>query len=479
MNNEVKSRIIAGIALISVLSYLLWYAIRPHQLWWDEAVYVLMGKYLFSGGSFGLWEGARPLVMPLLLGAIWKAGFPVIITGKIAASLISLCIVAVVFLLAEEWFGKPQAILAALFLLTSWPFLFFGSTLMTEHLSMLFSLIAVWLFLKKRWFFAGFFLGMGFATRFTQVFIAASLGALALLAWHRKKASTKNLIAACVGLLLPLFPYLMVNALLYQNPLYPFFYQIEITQTTSWPYIEPFWFYAKEIILLTPLYLFALLGFGASFWKAKKEASKYRVIALITAVLFTAYSLIGHKEVRFATQLLPYLSILSAHGITIAYSTIQKRGAAKISFVVVIFIFWIPVADDILLVRGHQQDYSAYWEYIHEKGNITDGLWISNPLYMLEGEAKADRLMYYPRLDSERIETLTQEIPQAKTVFISLCDMPCPPNDFSCPAKKKGLLESLKESAKAIREIGEEPCRGYIIERQLALPHLDKIPYGK
>ncbi|MEK6876668.1 MAG: hypothetical protein AABX63_04600, partial [Nanoarchaeota archaeon] len=44
------------------------------DIWWDSAVYLGMGKYIYSSGDSGLWEASRPLVWPLILGFFWKIG---------------------------------------------------------------------------------------------------------------------------------------------------------------------------------------------------------------------------------------------------------------------------------------------------------------------------------------------------------------------------------------------------------------------
>ena len=35
-----------------------------HLIGWDEAVYLGMGKYIYSGGAIGLFEEIRPLGLP-------------------------------------------------------------------------------------------------------------------------------------------------------------------------------------------------------------------------------------------------------------------------------------------------------------------------------------------------------------------------------------------------------------------------------
>jgi hypothetical protein len=42
------------------------------EVTWDESVYVGLGKYLYSNGASGIYEPFRPILLPLVLGALWK-----------------------------------------------------------------------------------------------------------------------------------------------------------------------------------------------------------------------------------------------------------------------------------------------------------------------------------------------------------------------------------------------------------------------
>ena len=58
-----------------------------NEIWWDSAVYIGMGKHIYSLGKSGLWEESRPLILPLILGLGWKLGLNVVYFGR-AISLI-------------------------------------------------------------------------------------------------------------------------------------------------------------------------------------------------------------------------------------------------------------------------------------------------------------------------------------------------------------------------------------------------------
>jgi len=74
--------IFAFLSSISLFNYRL--------IWWDEAVYIGIGKYLYSNGTIGLFEQIRPLLLPVLLGAFWYIGLDPLISGRIMILLVSL-----------------------------------------------------------------------------------------------------------------------------------------------------------------------------------------------------------------------------------------------------------------------------------------------------------------------------------------------------------------------------------------------------
>ena len=85
------------------------------NIYWDSAVYVGMGKYIYSLGESGLWEASRPLAWPLMLGGLWKVGLNPLIFGKILGIMFHLGIVYMTFLIGKKIFSKDIALLGAFF----------------------------------------------------------------------------------------------------------------------------------------------------------------------------------------------------------------------------------------------------------------------------------------------------------------------------------------------------------------------------
>ena len=123
----------------AILLRLLYLALN-YPLWWDSHVYLSMGKFLFSNGKMGMWEPFRPLVHPLLLGAIWKSGLNTIIIGKVLDLIFSLASVFLVYRITEKIYSPRAAIIAGMAFATAPLFFQFSGLILSEPLAILFGL---------------------------------------------------------------------------------------------------------------------------------------------------------------------------------------------------------------------------------------------------------------------------------------------------------------------------------------------------
>jgi len=149
-------------------------------LFWDESVYIGMGKFIFSSGSSGLWEPIRPLFLPLIAGTFWATGLDPIIYGRFLAAILSVGSIFITFLIAKKIFGKTEAIISVALLATAPLFFGFASFFLTDISSTFFALLALYLFIsypesQKHLFFSGMFLGIAFLTRFPQIIVLMSV----------------------------------------------------------------------------------------------------------------------------------------------------------------------------------------------------------------------------------------------------------------------------------------------------------------
>ncbi len=426
-----------------------------HDLWWDSSVYAGMGKYIYSLGDAGLWEPSRPLVWPLILGFFWKIGLDYILFGRIFMILFSLGILTLTYFIAYELFNKKIAIVAALFLSLSSTFFLFGNVLHSEIPSAFFVLLGFYYFVKKKYNFSGLFLGIAFMTRFFQIFAFIPLILLLFYFVVKKKESYESLFYFSMFFLIPIVPYLILNYFLYNNPFYPFLLQSWMSRYTGWIFSQPFYFYFIELVKENILVLFSVL---ALIFILKKPDFKKMSFVLLFLFIFIPYALVAHKEMRLLITALPFLYILTSYGISYFISFFNKNKNLLLSLLLIIFlILTVPK----LKFDKYEDNLDVFYDYV-ESVEMDNGLWVSNPAFIAYSDKKAE-LIYYPLYNSEKIDSLTANINNAKHILINTCDiLPCPPSDSLCINKHNDFIELLKErfSLKSYNEHGS--CEYYI-----------------
>ena len=112
------------------------------DVWWDSAVYIGMGKYIYSLGESGFWEEFRPLVLPIILGLANIIKVDMLYFGRFVSILFSILVIFLVYKLGTRIFGRNVGLLASFFIAFSYTFIFFSQQILTEIPSTLFLLCA-------------------------------------------------------------------------------------------------------------------------------------------------------------------------------------------------------------------------------------------------------------------------------------------------------------------------------------------------
>ncbi|MBW2988920.1 glycosyltransferase family 39 protein [Candidatus Woesearchaeota archaeon] len=423
---------------------------------WDSAAYMGMGKYIFSLGHAGLWEPARPVLWPIILGFLWKIRINPLLVGRILEIGFGAGCILLTYLIGKEAFDKNSALLGALFLALSPTFLFYSSTLLTGIPSTFFALLAVYLFVKEKYILSGMMVGVSCMTRFLQLFVIVPMAAMILVHGDKKAYKITMLLSGAFAISIP---YLIFNLTAYKNPIYPFLLQAFMTKNTGWIYHRPFHFYLKFLLTENLMTLFSIIG--AFFILKKKDMGKSLVLGIFAA-FFIFFMSIAHKETRFALTFLPYLYLISAYG---AVKMFKKAGRRKNTvFILAIMVSALIMQSSIGMRFPNFKEYPEFKEYI--KNEAKDGIWISNPIFISESDKKADEIIYYPIYNSDKITQLKSRLGGAKAILIDSCDiLPCPPSDVLCLGKTSELLSMLKEDFKEEYNKKEGDCEGLIFSR--------------
>ena len=452
-----KPSIFLCLLLLAFLAVGIFQFVVPFDTQWDEAVFIGMGKHIFSGGEAGLWEDARPLVLPLFLGFFWKIGLDPVLAGRILMLLFSVGAIYLTYLVAKEAFDEKTALLASVLFAFMPTFLFFTNHAMTAIPSTFFALAAVYLFLKKKLFLSGVFAGLAVMTRFFQVFVLIGLYLFVLIRAKRLKLSFRSIGLHLSGVLIFLVPFLAFNLFRYGDPLQPFFRQAYLTATTGWMFSQPFYYYLLELPKENLFLIFFLAGLVLVLAKRKFSTDAF-LLSLVALMFLVPFSIAAHKEMRFALMFLPYLSMVAAYGIVCSLEKIKLK---KTAYALVVLIFILQAGLQYRTDAVNAQ-ISPFREYV-ESNSIEGGLWISNPIYIVGSDAKADNLIYYPTTTTEILSEL--EPSAAQHVLINTCDIPCPPWDAACPAALGGFIERLKSEHRLVFSDTFFACEHYIFSR--------------
>ncbi len=447
-NQRISLNLKLYLIIILFLSIKLFHLFIQKGITWDGAVYIAMGKYIFSLGKIGLWEPARPIIWPLLLGLISKTGLNIIILTRLAELLFSLGCIILTYTITKEVFEEKIATIATLFLALSPTFLLYSSSTLTGIPSTFFALASIYYLINKKYYLTGLFIGLSTMTRFLQLLITIPITITILLQIKNNKHKLKKIIKQirnlAYGFLTITIPYLILNIRLYKNPIYPFLMQSFMTKYTGWIYHQPFQFYILNLIKENPLILFSIIGIIIIIRQTinKKDIKKTTILGPLI-IFFIFFSSIAHKETRFIITFLPYLYMITAYGIIKTLNTLKNK---KILYTIMIFLTLIWVISEITQIKiPNYKEYDEFQDYI-EKIPQNENIWITNPIFIVNSNKKPEELIYYPIYNSKKIDKLKENIEKANHILIDTCDiLPCQAYDEKCNEKNKELFKILKE----------------------------------
>lgn len=381
------------ILLLTIIIRLI-FAFGWHEIWWDSGVYIGMGKYIYSAGENGLWENIRPPMLPTMLGLFWKIGLDPALFGRLLEIAFMLGTVYLTYKLAKQWWEEKTAITASLIVALSPIFFYLSFHQYTEIPSVFFVLLALWLYTKEKYTFAGIATGLAFLTKFyTGIFIAILV--IILLCSKKWKAS----IMTAAGFAIITLPYFIWSWIAYGNPLATFLAaQDAIARALGCNVLryKPWWQYGWWLIFSeTRLNILALLGIFA-LWK--KWNKKYTIFALSLAIPAIYLMQLHCRDYRYLTLLIPFTAMLTGLGITWICDKINIK---KNGFVVLVIILGLWMTHtSILYYYGNesQQPDLVAEEYFNYDKEIKGEIWTSNPIIAAYTDAKLEKI-YYPIYD--------------------------------------------------------------------------------
>ncbi len=323
----------------------LFFLARYHLLIWDEAVYLGMGKYIYSLGSSGLWEMLRPVGLPVAIGWIWKLGLPYAFISEIISLLFGVGNIALTYLIARKLFNKNVGVLAAALLAVSPVFFLYSSYLLTEVPSMFFALAAVYSLAKNRYYASGALAALAALFKFPQglllVVIAAALVSSHVLQRNKQLLPLISQLAKVASsFAVVTLPFLVFNYLFYRpftsNPFDAIFrpYILGAWHQSNPAKVIPnqiynYAFYIIEALKQHVAFVLVLVAFFLFFKRRWFLNSGHVLIGIFLAAYFAYFTYISNKDERFIILFLPFLCIFSAAALPELLERLRNRSGMR------------------------------------------------------------------------------------------------------------------------------------------------------
>lgn len=435
--------IILAVALVIRIIF----AFSWHELLWDSGVYIGMGKYLFSGGTAGLWEHIRPPFMPIALGFFWKLGLNPALFGRLFEILLMLGIVWLTYQLALNWWDEKTAIIASLIVALSPIFYYLSFHQYTEIPHTFFALLALWLFTKERYYWSGLAVGLAYISKFTAgIFIVVLIAALVFSKKGRK------IVPALAGFMTVIIPYALYSWLAYGSP----FATAAAAQDTISKVLgcnvlhnKPWWYYGWWVAITeTNLHFLAIPGLYALWKRWEKQHTLYALSLLLPAV----YLIQLHcHDYRYLTLALPFIAMLTALGVVWIYDLFNIKKKWTFFAVAIVLGLWM-LNSSITYYYGNEMQQpdeiaERYFAYIDGK-NFSGEIWTANPIIAAHTNAKLEKI-YYPvygtNVSSDFINYVSAHSDKISAVLLDNCGggIICPPDDSECPQKTDELITEI------------------------------------
>ena len=433
-----------------------------NDVWWDSAVYIGMGKYIYSLGNAGLWESSRPIIWPLLLGFLWKIGLNVVSAGRVMEILFGGLCILFTYLIGKRLFDEKTGLLSSIFLALSPTFFFFDGVMLTEIVSTFFVLVAIYFFIDKKYFMSGALIGISFMTRFLQVFVLISVFLAILM--HSTQKNIKNLKKVMMGFLLVIMPFLTLNQIFYNNALYPFLQQIFLSSNSGWSNQYPISYYFIELFKENFLYLFSIVGLILVF---KRSNLNKTLIAATFIVFFIFFNSIKQKEMRFLIVLLPYMYLFVSFSLLHFLNYFKSKSIKTLFLVAMTFSIVVSVNTTYIYYKtelNKNNQYAIFQDKLKEI-NSDKQIWISNPIISSSSNHRIDKLIYYPLFNEKKKNELIKDFKSADFIFVDSCDLACKPFDTTCESGKNELLAFFKQQLVTTYSSIFNECRQFIFQK--------------
>ncbi len=447
------------------------FLLRYHLPIWDEAVYLGMGKYIYSLGGSGLWEILRPPALPLITGLIWKLQLPHVLISEIITVAFGAGSIAMCYLISNKLFNKRVAVLAAALLAASPLFFLYSSYVLTEVPSLFFVLATIYFFINKRYYLCGASAALAMLFKFPNGLVLAAIAAAVIIPrLISQKSQLWPLIKISAAFFLVSLPFLVFNYVFYRpftsNPFDAIFrpfilgawHQSNPAKAITDPLLN-YSFYAIEVFKQHFVFVLAIVA-AFLFWKRKWFSDSGKLLLASYFVIYAAYfTYIQNKDERFLILFLPAICIFAAASFfeVLKFSrSINLKPARSLALVAVITLLLLSFAVAIY------KDYHFYsWRPSSEPA-VASELYKSVSTLGIKGAVLTSEPVFAAYSNNRFFTyyfTSFQGIPQElkalneweqnktfEAVIYSPQTLSCPLGDFECEIAKANMYDYMQSN---------------------------------
>lgn len=432
---------------------------------WDSSVYIGMGKYIFSFGNSGLWEPIRPLTLPLILGFFWKIGLEPLIYGKILMLLFSVGVVILTYVLSNHMFNKWIGVIASIIIAFSALMLTVSREILVEVPALFFLLLGFYFYLRNKNYAAGLCFGLAFLTKFpAMLFFIVIMGIefVKLFSFNKKEflLRLQPLFKITMTFILIVLPYLVFNHIYYHDFAFPLKSAKNVIDNVvgcTFLYLKPAYYYLPLILKDNPLHIFFIIGaFSILLGKKQKYKINKAQILVYVALFFLYFTLLKCKTDRYPIIVLPFVSMITSHGLVLTFEKIYKKKIYKnckywilIAILVVVSLISINYTNNH---RGNATQRIDIEFFIYASSKISGEILTTTPQIAVFTDSKLEPMYYY---SSDKLFYYTKYINQHKEriayVLVNTDDIPCHPRDIECANNTENFVKFLKNNLKIIK----------------------------
>ncbi|MFB6204402.1 MAG: glycosyltransferase family 39 protein [Candidatus Nanohaloarchaea archaeon] len=443
-------KFLAITGFFAALQLVLMLKVWQKPLIWDSAIYVGMGKYLFTGGSTGLWEVFRPPLLPVVAGALWKIGMPSIGFTRLLALAFSFTGAGAVYFMVRDLYTKREAVTTVTLLLSSSLYFWYSNMLLTGLPASMLLFASLYLVEKENYMAGGALGGLAFLMRFPAAVVGPA--AVAYVAYsYRDDWSTmvENAAVYTAAFFAVAAPYLLAMHYYYGSMLKPFIRGVAIPAATANTYMFGL-YYVFHTLKSSPLLLAFPLGLYAVF--RQRERNRYVFLSglMFSYAFFTVFP---HKEARFALLFLPLLALFGARGFESIFEELSDRGFhASRAVKIVVLASAVLMLASFLPAWGQNINTNAA-EYYRAHSNLTGVVAANDPTIMAYGDIK-----YFPLPPATLEDSFEKARQKADYFSINSCAWYCTPGNTDCRAEIDQLEKTLEANYTNVFELNGSYC---------------------